>query len=233
MPNAKRVMDILVGTTLAVVATPVIAVAAVGVMISLRTLRPFFVQSRMGQYGEPILVPKLRTLPLSTPSYALKTGMSFEHVPAFARLLRAIHIDELPQLFLVVMGRLSLVGPRPKMPDAVEPIDPGYGARRVAVPQGCTGLWQISESRMGLPSDAPEFDEFYVSHHSLRLDFWILMWTIPIAGRMRRQITMADLPLWATGAPRLRPSLATLDLTDAGRHWTPVAEDAEAQVVTA
>jgi lipopolysaccharide/colanic/teichoic acid biosynthesis glycosyltransferase len=209
----KRLIDIVVGTFMCLVALPFIAVGAIVVMISLRTLSPFFSQTRIGKGGEDLKFPKLRTMPKSMPAYALKTETCFKHLPAATKFLRKMHIDELPQLFLVVTGKLSLVGPRPKMPDAVEPVGAIYGRARVQVAQGCTGLWQISEAKTDLPSNHPEYDLFYVANHSVRMDMWILWRTLMHGLRFTPLITLEDVPAWVQ-TKRTVPVLApVIDLT--------------------
>lgn len=195
------------------VALPLILVGAVAVMIALRTWSPFFSQIRLGRGGEPIKFPKLRTLPKSMPKYGLKTKMSFDHVPAATRFLRTMHIDELPQLFLVVTGKMSLVGPRPKMPDDVEPVDPFYGTNRVKVAQGCTGLWQISQAKTDLPSNHPEYDLFYVANRTLRMDMWILWRTLLHGLRVANLITLGDVPTWTLAKTPTHVAPPVIDLT--------------------
>jgi lipopolysaccharide/colanic/teichoic acid biosynthesis glycosyltransferase len=193
----KRALDLIVGTLLCVVAVPLMLAAALVSMIVLRTWSPLFFHERVGFGGAPLRFPKLRTMPPSMPAYGLKTAMSFETLPPAMKFLRRTHIDELPQLFLVVTGALSLVGPRPKMPDAVEPVDAQYGAARVTVPQGCTGLWQISVHKLELPNDHPDYDLLYVANQSLRLDLWILWRTLAHGLKLSKLITLEDVPAWA------------------------------------
>ena len=94
-------------------------------------------------------------------------------------VLRALSIDEIPQLFNVMGGTMSLVGPRPALPEEVEQFDPGL-QRRHAVKPGITGLWQL-EAR-----DNPSFhayrrlDLFYVDNWSVGLDLFILLATVPM-----------------------------------------------------
>src|SRR5215217_2594374 len=88
--------------------------------------------------------------------------------------LRTHHLDELTQLYLVPLGGLSLVGPRPKMPDRFEPVHPVYAAARTRVPQGCTGLWQIGSHKHLLPNESPQYDFFYVRERTFAMDLWIL-----------------------------------------------------------
>ena len=192
---AQRLVDVVIGGLLAAAALPVIAVAAVGMLLAFRTW-PFFVQERMGAGGRPFRVPKLRTLPPGTPAYMLKSDLDTGSVPWLARALRRTHLDELPQLFLVLGGQLSLVGPRPKMPDDAEPVPPRYGAVRASVPQGCTGLWQVSRASHLLPHEAPEYDFFYVGNRGLRLDGWILWRTVLVMTGLGRRVDLQDVPAW-------------------------------------
>src|SRR2546422_4567327 len=93
---AKRLLDVIIGLPLAVLAIPAIALLALGLVITLRQW-PFFVQRRIGKNGKLFACPKLRTLPSSTPTYASKYEIA-GRVDGFAGLLRRTHLDELPQL---------------------------------------------------------------------------------------------------------------------------------------
>jgi lipopolysaccharide/colanic/teichoic acid biosynthesis glycosyltransferase len=85
--------------------------------------------------------------------------------------------------------------------EAREHADERYEALRTSVPQGCTGLWQISGAS-GRVSDSPEFDRFYVAQQTLRLDMWILWRTLRQAF-LRRPTRLADIPRWALRRPKL------------------------------
>jgi len=191
----KRGIDIVLGTVLLICALPLLLIASVSLTIAFRHF-PFFMQDRIGYRGKALAFPKLRTLPSTVPAYALKTEISFDGLPRSGKYLRRVHFDELPQLILVVMGRLSLVGPRPKMPDDVEPCDAEYGRLRVTVPQGCTGLWQISVDKCGIPDKTPQYDLFYVSHRSNRFDLWILWRTLMNGLHIGDLVTLDDVPEW-------------------------------------
>jgi lipopolysaccharide/colanic/teichoic acid biosynthesis glycosyltransferase len=205
----KRAIDLVLGIALAVVALPIVVVMAVCLTVVFRQ-SPFFMQERIGFEGRRLRFPKLRTMPRSSPAYALKTELSLEGLPRSAKLFRNLHIDELPQLLLVITGQLSLVGPRPKMPDDVEPCGEEYGRVRVTVPQGCTGLWQISVDKGGIPDRTPEYDLFYVAHQSNRFDLWILWQTFLHGLHLGKLVTLDDVPTWVyrtrTAQPTAQPA---------------------------
>ena len=123
----KRAADILIAAVLVVLTLPVVLFAAIGSAIALRAW-PFFVQRRVGWDGMSFRFVKIRTLPTSTPKYMLKDELHLEEVPRFTRALRVLHFDELPQLFLVLTGRMSLVGPRPEMIEFHDLLEPGFAA---------------------------------------------------------------------------------------------------------
>lgn len=192
----KRAIDIVLGAVLALAVLPVVIVLAVALSLSLRSW-PFFTQERVGQGIRPFRIVKLRTLPRSVPRYALKPDLCEVSIPGLARFLRRHHLDELPQLALVPIGRMSLVGPRPKLPDHSERMDPSFNRHRTQVRQGCSGLWQIGPDSDKLIRESPEYDEFYVHHRSVRLDAWILWRTARLMLGLGRHCGLTDVPAWA------------------------------------
>lgn len=194
---ARRAFDIVFGTVAALLATPVIIVLAIAMAVSLRTW-PFFVQERIGQYGRMFKFPKIRTLPRSMSQYTSKHTFNLAQIPRLARFMRRTHLDELPQLYLVPIGTMSLVGPRPKMPDFVEPIEPAYGRMRIQIRQGCTGLWQVGEHSHLQVSESPAYDLYYLRHASPLMDLWILWRTVArFVGA--RGVRLDAVPTWARG----------------------------------
>jgi lipopolysaccharide/colanic/teichoic acid biosynthesis glycosyltransferase len=172
----KRAFDVLVALSLLLLTLPVLVLALVGSAITLRAW-PLFTQERVGAGGELFRFLKVRTLPTSTPAYADKYALTTVKVPRFTQLLRTLHLDELPQLLLVVSGRMSLVGPRPELPNLHADFEPAFAALRTSVRPGCTGPWQVSDQRDGLIRESPEFDTYYVEHRSFALDLWVLFRT--------------------------------------------------------
>lgn len=192
----RRVLDLVVGSVAVVLAVPVIVLVATGSAIALRAW-PFFIQDRVGRNGELFRFVKVRTLPVAVPSYIDKHQLDTRQIPAFCRLLRRLHLDELPQLFLVLSGRMSLVGPRPEMAYLHEQMPRGFQRHRTSIRPGCTGLWQVSTSCADLIGVSPEYDRYYLAHRSVRLDTWVLVRTMGKMVGKRRSVTFDDLPSWA------------------------------------
>ena len=190
----KRVVDVGLGSVLALLALPVVLVLAVASAVSLRAW-PFFVQTRVGAGGVPFRLVKLRTLPVSTDHYADKRAIESIPLGWLSRTLRRTHLDELPQLFLVPSGRMSLVGPRPEMPFLHDRMPVGFARRRTEVRPGCTGLWQIGRGCAGLIVEAPEYDLHYVEHRSLLLDGWIV-WRSVAMVLGSDVVGLGDIPAW-------------------------------------
>ena len=198
----KRALDLVLASLLLLVTLPIMLVAAVGSAIALRTW-PFFVQRRTGLDERSFRFLKIRTLPKSTPAYLLKDELCPEELPAFCRGLRRMHLDELPQLILVLAGKMSLVGPRPEMVDFHDRLDPDFAAARTSVLPGCTGLWQIGAGCTGLLGDSPEYDRFYLGHQSARLDLWILGRTVRMMLTGGPLVHLSDVPEWAAREQRV------------------------------
>jgi lipopolysaccharide/colanic/teichoic acid biosynthesis glycosyltransferase len=194
--DVKRAVDIVVGTVLAMLAIPVILVFSIGSAITLRAW-PIFVQDRVGRSGRVFRLPKVRTLPVDTASATDKYALSEVRIPAFGRFLRRTHLDELPQLLLVPFGLMSLVGPRPEMPDVLARYPADFVAERTSVRPGCTCLWQLSHSADKLIYEAPEYDRAYLHHSGPLLDAWILYRTARSWLPKASAIELTDLPVWA------------------------------------
>jgi lipopolysaccharide/colanic/teichoic acid biosynthesis glycosyltransferase len=176
----------------------VLVLAAVLVVVHGTT--PFFVHERIGWRGRRVMVPKLRTLVPWHDPYADKTAVAIVGRSRLTAFLRETHLDELPQLFLVPIGRMSLVGPRPRMAvEAAACRDHEFDELRTTVLPGCTGLWQVSDAR-GRVSDHPEYDRFYLAQRTVRLDLWIL-WRTAIQALGAAPIGLDDVPRWAMRAP--------------------------------
>jgi undecaprenyl phosphate N,N'-diacetylbacillosamine 1-phosphate transferase len=177
----KRALDILgAGIGLALLAPLLLVVA---VLIVLDDPGPiFFRQSRLGRGGTPFRIVKFRTMRIGAPDPRNADGSSvtFAVDPRLTRLgalLRRSSIDELPQLMNVLIGDMSLVGPRPDQTDQLHFYGAGE-ARKLAVRPGITGLSQVLGRNSRSWRERKRLDRFYVDHLSLRLDCWILLHTV-------------------------------------------------------
>jgi lipopolysaccharide/colanic/teichoic acid biosynthesis glycosyltransferase len=194
--RAKRAFDLAAGVALSIVTAPIIALLAVGSAVSFGAW-PLFVQERLGRDGRPFCFVKLRSLPTDVPADADKNTIAATSTTTrWGRFLRASHLDELPQCWLVVTGRMSLVGPRPEMPALAATFDPAFVRERLAVRPGVTGPWQVSTASSRLIGQAPEFDRLYLAHAGPRLDAWVLLRTTGgLVGL--RPLPLERFPAWA------------------------------------
>ncbi|RME48344.1 MAG: exopolysaccharide biosynthesis polyprenyl glycosylphosphotransferase, partial [Caldilineae bacterium] len=184
----KRTFDIVVGSITLLFALPVMAVVALA--IKLDSPGPiFFVQDRVGEGGRLFKMLKFRSMVADADARREEVITQTEdgqllhkhaddpRITRVGKFIRRTSLDELPQLFNVIKGDMSLVGPRPEMPWLVELYEP-WQYKRFAVPQGITGWWQVNGR-----SDKPlhlhiEEDLYYIQHYSLLLDVLILWKTL-------------------------------------------------------
>jgi exopolysaccharide biosynthesis polyprenyl glycosylphosphotransferase len=138
----------------------------------------FLAQDRVGRRGESFRMYKLRTMRIDAdPNTVAPRDRSDPRVTRYGRWLRSTSIDELPQLWNVLRGEMSLAGPRPEMPFIVESYDV-WQRHRLAVKPGITGLWQIL-GRKDLPMHQNlQYDFYYIRNRSLALDVSILLRTL-------------------------------------------------------
>ncbi len=173
----KRALDLAVALPLAVLTLPLLAVLCAVSAVVFRA-NPLFTQDRIGRGGRTFRFVKLRSLPVSVPADIDKYALATRPLGRWARFVRRTHLDELPQLWLVVAGRMSLVGPRPELPAIAATFDPEFVRRRVRVRPGVTGTWQVGTGAARLIGESPEFDDLYVAEATLRLDLWVLVRTV-------------------------------------------------------
>ena len=177
---AKRAADLAVTGALSLVALPVVALAALCVLVE--DGRPLlYVQKRAGLGGRPFDVYKLRTLRVhDTPAHRMAQVRSGDAlVTRVGSVLRRFKIDELPQLLNILRGDMSLVGPRPTLPEQVERYD-AFQRRRLAVRPGLTGWAQVNGNTELSWEDRICLDVWYVDHWSLALDARVLARTLGV-----------------------------------------------------
>jgi exopolysaccharide biosynthesis polyprenyl glycosylphosphotransferase len=173
----KRLQDIGLTLLSAVVLAPVAGIVA----LSLRLVdgNPiFFFQERIGEGGRRFRMIKFRTMRLNAAIYA-PTPQSPDdpRITPLGRWLRRTSLDEIPQLWNVLIGDMSLVGPRPEMPFIVERYNEAQRQRLNAKP-GITGLWQISPDRSLAIHENMDYDLYYIRNQSVLMDLAILVKTI-------------------------------------------------------
>jgi lipopolysaccharide/colanic/teichoic acid biosynthesis glycosyltransferase len=176
----NRVADLAIAGSALVLASPVLALAALAV--KLEDGGPvLYRQTRVGRNGVDFELLKLRTMVVGAET--MGAGLSVNHgdprITRVGRLLRKLSLDELPQLWNVVRGEMSVIGPRPTLRYQVEQYDERQ-RRRLDVKPGITGWAQVN-GRASLPwADRIELDVWYVEHRSPRTDLLILART-PLA----------------------------------------------------
>ena len=179
----KAAADFLVGAGLLIVTLPILVMAMLAVKLTSRG-PAMYTQSRVGQGGHLFTIFKLRTMmheceSLTGPRWSLPGD---PRITPVGKVLRALHIDELPQLWNVIRGDMSLIGPRPERPEICAEIRRevhGYD-RRHAVKPGITGFAQIHlppDSSMNTVRNKLVFDRFYIVHRGLWMELTILFCT--------------------------------------------------------
>lgn len=184
----KRMLDLIISLVMLLVTWPLILLAAVVIWIEDGPRAPvFYRQTRIGLNGQPFKIWKLRSMRVDAESNgkAQWADTQDNRVTRTGAFLRKYRIDELPQLFNVLIGEMSLVGPRPERPEFVETLRAqiNYYDLRHCVRPGITGWAQLSYPYGANARDALEklqFDLYYVKNASLILDFYILLGTVEI-----------------------------------------------------
>ena len=187
---AKRVIDVIGAGVGLLIAAPILLLAWIAIRIE-DNGPALYRQTRIGLHMQPFVVYKMRSMALDVESAfedlsginERTDGPLFKaavdpRVTKVGAVLRALSIDEIPQLLNVIGGKMSLVGPRPALPEEVAQFDPAL-LRRHDIRPGVTGLWQL-EAR-----DSPSFhayrrlDLLYLENWSIGLDLMILIATVP------------------------------------------------------
>jgi lipopolysaccharide/colanic/teichoic acid biosynthesis glycosyltransferase len=191
VPPLKRVIDVAGALILGALLTPVLL--AIAIAIKLQDGGPIlYWQTRVGRRGRCFAFPKFRSMvtnaeaqqdALMHRNHHARGSITFKdrtdpRITRIGRILRKYSLDELPQLWSVFVGDMTLVGPRPPLPREVDLYTP-RDLRRLEVAPGLTCFWQV-EGRGDLPFDKQvELDIRYIDHQSLWLDLALLFRTVP------------------------------------------------------
>jgi exopolysaccharide biosynthesis polyprenyl glycosylphosphotransferase len=189
-PALKRGCDILISLFFLIVLSPLFLVIAL--LVKMEDSGPvFFSQTRVGQFGKEFKMFKIRSMCLNAEERLKqllkmnhhKEGVTFKikddpRITRVGRWLRKFSFDELPQLYNVLLGDMSLVGPRPPVPREVSKYSPAH-RRRLAIRPGITCLWQISGRSEIDFSGQVQLDVDYIEGQSFWTDLGILARTIP------------------------------------------------------
>jgi len=182
----KRILDIVCSLLLLIIFLPLFFIIAI--LVKIDSKGPvFFLQKRCGKNGRVFNMYKFRTMVKDAESLKKRLKNEMEgpmfkmrndpRITGVGRILRRCSLDELPQLFNVLKGQMSLVGPRP-LADEEMTEDDNWRKIRLSVKPGMTGLWQIMGRASGKFSDWVSYDIEYVQKRSLYMDIKILFLTV-------------------------------------------------------
>jgi exopolysaccharide biosynthesis polyprenyl glycosylphosphotransferase len=195
LPFGKRMLDITVSTLMILIMSPLMIATALAVKLT--SAGPvFFVQTRVGLNGQTFGMIKFRSMYRDAEARRAellaqsdRSGVCFKQkndprITPVGRFIRRYSIDELPQLFNVLKGEMSLVGPRPALPAEVAAY-PAHALGRLKAVPGITGVWQVSGRADVSFDQMVEMDIAYARSVSLRRDLAVLFLTIPavLSGR--------------------------------------------------
>ena len=183
--KAKRLLDLLFALLIGIFAAPVIVLAAI--IVKLESKGPiFFIQERIGEGNKKFNIVKFRSMTTDAekdgPQWASKND---NRVTKFGKIMRATRIDELPQLWNVLRGEMSFVGPRPEREYFIQQLEkeiPYYNLRHTVKP-GLTGWAQVMYPYGASIEDAYrklQYDLYYIKHHSIPFDVKVLLKTVTI-----------------------------------------------------
>jgi len=179
---AKRTIDLILSSLLLVLLGPLFLLIAF--LIKVDSHGPaLFIQKRVGRNGELFNIFKFRSMYINAPKYDFSPTTSVDpRITRIGRFIRQTSLDEFPQLINVLLGHMSLVGPRPEMPFIVQNYTPAQRQRLQMTP-GITGLWQLSADRAHQIHENIQYDFYYIRNRGFFLDIAILIHTLFFAIR--------------------------------------------------
>lgn len=177
--RGKYLIDFVAAFFLILIFSPLMIL--ISILTKLSSRGPiFFSHQRVGYRNRLFIIYKFRSLHVDTPSYSEKPDSNEDiRITSIGKWIRKTSLDELPQLFNVLKGDMSLVGPRPEMPFLAEKYEDWENQRHLVRP-GMTGLWQLSPGRRGSIRDGISVDIEYIENLSLWNDIKILLRTFKV-----------------------------------------------------
>lgn len=187
----KRVFDFVASLLGLILLSPVFLIVAIAIKLEDPKGPVFYSQTRLGQQQQPFKMYKFRSMIVNADKLLKKLadqnevdGAMFKikrdpRVTNVGRFIRKYSLDELPQLMNVLLGQMSLVGPRPPLPREVAEYTE-YDRQRLFVKPGCTGLWQVTlRNEVGF-DEMVKLDLEYIVKRSITFDFWVLLKTVKV-----------------------------------------------------
>lgn len=186
----KRMFDVPIASAIAVLLSPALLTIAMLIVVT-SGFPVFFVQKRIGYLGKPFRIIKFRTMTSGSEERTRGQWITANNpnVTCFGRFLRKTSLDELPELFNVLLGDMSLVGPRPTLPEQVAEYD-DVQRRRLEVKPGITGWAQVNGRNSLSWAERIKLDVWYVDHWSFSLDLRIMVKTVVEVVRQRNVDTV-------------------------------------------
>lgn len=194
--RVKRIVDLAFTSAALPLLSPFLLLIALAVKLEEPSSSALYVQTRLGKDGKPFRIYKFRSMVgdadkqldrirhLNEIEGAMFKIKDDPRITKLGRFLRKTSLDELPQLFNVMRGDMSLVGPRPPLPEEVQRYS-GYDHLRLQVKPGCTGLWQVSgRNRLHFP-EMVKMDLDYIERRSIWLDMKLIAKTVIVMLRSK------------------------------------------------
>jgi lipopolysaccharide/colanic/teichoic acid biosynthesis glycosyltransferase len=215
--RVKRFIDVIGSLALMILLLPVFLIATVLVHFDLGSPALFW-QERTGWKGRPFLIYKYRTLRAPFDDDG-KPAVGDRRPSAIGRFLRATRIDELPQLINVLFGDMSLIGPRPLLPED----QPSNTSLRLSVRPGISGWAQVNGAKLVTKDEKEKLDDYYVRNASLWLDFKIVLMTLRVMSKSYLGSVEASADLQQVEAKRTNLAAADVELLTVNSRLAPLA----------
>lgn len=185
----RRVQDIVFSLAAIIILSPVLLITALAIFLDDPKGSPIFTQIRVGRNGKPFKIYKFRSMYMDAeerlqdllkenemegPAFKMKND---PRITSIGKVIRKISVDELPQLFNILKGDMSIVGPRPALPREVEEYT-SYQKQRLLITPGLTCIWQIQPNRNEVTFDEwVDMDIAYIQNRNFWLDWYLIFKT--------------------------------------------------------